>query len=155
MRSPTWPLRVFSLFVFALPMLSQEVMAQEVMARETLLATPPVQPAAIAAIPRIGSREQPSARVLYRWSVATVLAANVADATSSWQNREANPLVAGPTAQFGMTSVAIKSGFVGVSLLMQHFVLRHNPGAAKRLAWMNFATSGVLGGVALHNASLR
>jgi hypothetical protein len=96
-----------------------------------------------------------SNRTLYRWSVAAVLVANAADVTSSWKNREANPFVAGPTAQFGVTSVAIKSGFVGASLVIQHFVLRHRPDLQKRLAWMNFVTSGALGGVAAHNLSLR
>jgi len=85
----------------------------------------------------------------------TVLAANGADVATSWRNREANPFVAGPTTQFGMTSVAIKSGLVGASLLMQHFALRHRPELAKRLAWMNFVSAGALGGVAAHNESLR
>jgi hypothetical protein len=92
---------------------------------------------------------------LYRWSVAAVLAANAGDVATSWRNREANPLIAGPSTQFGLTSVAIKSGLVGTSLLIQHVMLRHRPELAKRLAWMNFVTSGALGGVAAHNASLR
>jgi hypothetical protein len=33
-----------------------------------------------------------SNRALYRWSLATVLAANAADVASSWRNREANPI---------------------------------------------------------------
>jgi hypothetical protein len=97
----------------------------------------------------------PPNRTLYRWSLATVLAANGADVASSWRNRDANPFVAGPTTQFGVTSVAIKSGFVGASLLIQHFVLRHRPEMAKRLAWMNFVSAGALGGVAAHNMSVR
>ena len=94
-------------------------------------------------------------RTLYRWSVATVVAVNAADALTSWSRAEANPVLARPGAQFGVSSVALKSGFVGASLLLQHVALRHHPGWYKRLAWMNFATSGVLGGVDVHNARVR
>ena len=96
-----------------------------------------------------------SERTLYRWSVVAVLAANAGDAASSWTKREANPFVAGPNAQYGATSVAIKSGFVGASFVIQHFVLRHHPDMAKRFAWMNFITAGGLGGVIAHNATVR
>jgi hypothetical protein len=94
-------------------------------------------------------------RTLYRWSLATVLAANVADAASSWSQLEANPVVSGGGAQFGATSVAIKTGFVATSLLVQHIALRHRPDLYKKLAWMNFGTAGVLGGVAKYNMGVR
>ena len=94
-------------------------------------------------------------RTLYYWSVATVVAASAADAASSWSGREANPVLAGPAAQFGVGSVALKSGLVRASLLLQHVALHHHPGLYKRLAWMNFATSGVLGGVTVHNMGVR
>jgi hypothetical protein len=111
-----------------------------------------------AGAPRLGMPEAMPKRIagqtMYRWSVAAVVAANAADVASSWRGREANPLVAGPNAQFGLTSVAIKSGFVGASLLIQHTVLRHRPDLTKRLAWMNFGTAGVLGGVATRNTGV-
>ena len=94
-------------------------------------------------------------RTLYRWSLATVLAANVADVASSWSQQEANPVVSGGGAQFGATSVAIKTGFVATSLLVQHIALRHRPDLYKKLAWMNFGTAGVLGGVAKYNMGQR
>ena len=94
-------------------------------------------------------------RTLYRWSIATVLAANTADVASSWSQQEANPFVAGGGSQFGIRSVAIKTGFVATSLLIQHIALRHRPDLYKKLAWMNFVTSGVLGGVAKSNMDLR
>jgi len=96
-----------------------------------------------------------SGRTLYKWSVATVVAANGADAFTSWRAVESNHLVAGTGTQFGGTSLAIKSGFVGVSLLLEHVILRHRPDLYKRLSWINFATSGALGGVAYHNAGVR
>jgi hypothetical protein len=151
MTLQTWPVRLLSLISIVVPMTAQE----------SYLITPshdsPIAPAPFVNKANLvtGDRNPASGVALYRWSVATVLAANTLDVASSWRNREANPFVAGPTTQFGVTSMAIKSGFVGASLLMQHFVLRHHPEAAKRMAWMNFVTSGVLGGVAAHNMSLR
>ena len=56
---------------------------------------------------------------------------------------------------FGATSVAIKSGLVATSLLIQHVALRHRPDLYKKLAWMNFATSGVLVGVAKYNMGVK
>ena len=94
-------------------------------------------------------------RVFYRWSVVAVGAANAADAVSSWNTQEANPFVAGPGTQFGVASLAIKSGFVVTSLLIQRVALRHRPDWRKRLAWMNVITAGVLGQVARHNLSVR
>lgn len=96
-----------------------------------------------------------SARTMYGWSVAAVLGANAADAASSWRAQEANPVVAGNRGQFGIASLAIKSGFVGTSLLIQHITLRHRPDLYKRMAWMNIITAGVLGGVASHNMNVR
>jgi len=92
-------------------------------------------------------------RSLYRWSMAAVIAANGADAISSWHGQEANPVIG--SGQFGYSSIAIKSGFVGSSLLIQHIILRHRPDLYKKLAWLNFGTAGLLGGVAAHNMQIR
>jgi hypothetical protein len=92
----------------------------------------------------------------YKWSMAALIAANSADAISSWRQLEANHVVgAGPRATFGYSSLAIKSSFAGTSLLIQHVVLRHRPDLYKKLAWLNFASAGGLGAVAFHNVSIR
>lgn len=100
-------------------------------------------------------QKSPAGRELYRWSIAAAIGANVADVASSWRQPEANSVLAGRSGQFGATSVALKSGFVGTSLLLQHVILRHRPDLYKRMAWMNFATTGVLGATAAHNVSIR
>jgi len=99
-------------------------------------------------------RDQPG-RTLYRWSIAAVVAANAADVASSWSQQEANPVIAGGGAQFGATSMAIKTGFVAASLVIQHVALRHRPDLYKKLSWLNFGTAGVLGGVANYNMRVR
>ena len=77
------------------------------------------------------------------------------DAASSCSGREANPVLAGPAAQFVVGSVALKSGGVRASLPLQHVALHHRPGLYKYLAWVNFATSGVFGWVTAHNVGVR
>lgn len=98
--------------------------------------------------------ETTTGRALYRWSVAAVIAANTADAASSWRKPEANAIVAGRGQDFGGSSLAIKAGFVVASLVLQRVTLRHRPDLHKRLTWINFATAGMLGGVARWNASV-
>lgn len=144
-------MKFLSLLLFSLPLLAQPA--------------PPGQLATIADLqPQLNletwkpvriAEAQSHGRTVYRWSVATLVTANVVDAASSWNGLEGNPLLARPGTRFGASSVAIKSGFVGASLLLQHFALRHHPGLYKRMAWINFAASGALGGVAAHNFSIR
>jgi hypothetical protein len=93
-------------------------------------------------------------RQFYRWSVMAIVAGNAADALSSWHHPEANPVLAHPGAAFDMRSVALKAGFLGGSLLIEHWALSHNPRLYRRLAWMNVAIAGGLGGVAMYNTSL-
>lgn len=90
----------------------------------------------------------------YRWSVMAIMAGNVADTASSWHHAEANPILAGPGAAFSTRSAVLKAGFLGASLFIEHWALKHNPQLYRRLAWMNVAIAGGLGGVAMHNASL-
>ncbi|MEQ1949275.1 MAG: hypothetical protein ABL995_18930 [Bryobacteraceae bacterium] len=101
-----------------------------------------------------GENSVPAGRTLYRWSVAAAIGGNVADIATSWNKSEANPVLGGRAGQFGVSSVLLKSSFVGVSLLLQHTALRHRPDLYPRLAWLNFLTTGTLGAVAAHNASI-
>jgi hypothetical protein len=94
-------------------------------------------------------------RAMYRWSVAALVAANALDVASSWKGREINPVVGGSTGQFGIASVAIKSGLVTTALVIQHISLRHHPERYKQMAWTNFVVSGFLGAVAIHNEAIQ
>jgi len=150
----TWPVKLLSMTLIVVPVMAQEnpIVPSGLELASTTIPAPDA--ASKASLRGLDQAPVPN-HTLYRWSVAAALAANGADVASSWKNREANPFVAGPTTQFGVTSVAIKSGFVGASLLIQYFTLRHHPEKAKGLAWMNFVTAGALGGVAAHNMSVR
>jgi hypothetical protein len=99
--------------------------------------------------------EPQAGRTLYRWSVAAVLAGNTADLLSSWHRPEANPVLANPGTRFNAESAALKSGFVGASLLIEYWALRHNRRLYKVLAWMNYAVAGGLGVVVEHNLTVQ
>lgn len=95
------------------------------------------------------------ARALHRWSLVALVTANAADAASSWQLTERNPLIAGRDGRFGLQSVMLKSAILGASLLAQRAITRRWPEWRKRMAWVNFATAGALGAIAHRNAGLR
>ena len=148
-------MRTLSVILLALPALAQ--VSQPIQPGERNVT--PFAPAAVLARPQIGvvnpGRTGTPGRTLYRWSIAAVVAANAADAATSFGNREANPFLAAPGTRFGTASLAIKYGFTGGSLLMQHLVLRHRPDLQKRLAWLNFVTAGAQAGAAAHNSMSR
>jgi len=85
-------------------------------------------------------------------SVGALVAANVADAATSWGLRESNPLLG---SRFDGKSVAIKGGLVGGSLVLQALLIKRHPRIAKKLAIINFGVSAGLAGVAWHNTTLR
>ncbi len=97
------------------------------------------------------SEPQHQSWTLYNTSVAALIAANSVDAASSWGQREANPLLG---ERFGGRSAAIKFGGTAGALAAQYFVLRRHPGARRRAALVNFAVSGALSAVAIHNYTI-
>jgi len=83
-----------------------------------------------------------------------VAGVNVADTFSSWHQPEANLFLANPGTSFDGRSLALKSAFMGASLLLERWALHHNSRLYTPLAWLNFASASVLGGVAAHNMTL-
>jgi hypothetical protein len=94
-------------------------------------------------------------RTFYRWSLAILAASSAADAASSWNLPEANPMLATPGSKFGAGSAAIKLGLLGSAFLLEHLVVSHHPELYRRVAWLNFGLSGALGAVVQHNVSVR
>jgi hypothetical protein len=102
-----------------------------------------------------GECGQKPARRLYRWSVASLAAANAADAITSWRKVEANPILAQPGAAFGPGSVAVKAGILGASLRLERWAARRNPHLYSAFAWINIGAAAGLAGVSQHNARLQ
>ena len=146
---------LISLAFFVLPALAQvdSILPSRPMSIREMTAPPAISGSEASIVN--AEKAGPPGRTLYRWSIAAAIAANAADVASSWRQQEANPVVAGGGAQFGATSVVIKSGLVATSLVIQHIALGHRPDLYKKLAWLNFATAGVLGGAAKYNMGVR
>jgi hypothetical protein len=115
----------------------------------------PAAPAASAVALRDRALAPVPGHAMYRWSIVSLVAANALDVVSSWHGREVNPVVGGSAGQFGIASVAIKSGLVTTALVIQHISLGHRPERYKQMAWTNFVVSGFLGAVAIHNEAVR
>jgi len=150
-------MKTLLLVLLSLPLMAQGDLNQAILANASQAEALNLAPARIRLLPQAGKlpTAENSGRALYRWSVVSVLAANAADIHSSWQMDEANPFVAGGSKHFNGTSIAIKTGLVGTSLLLQHVVLRHRPDLYKKLGWLNFVTAGGLAGVAKYNSGLK
>lgn len=120
----------------------------------TMAALLPATPLSGSSAVQIEASGEIKGRQFYQWSVLALVAGNAADAVSSWRRPEENPVLAIPGASFSVQSIALKAGFVGASLLIEHWALKNHSGLYRPLAWMNVAIAGGLGGVAARNASL-
>lgn len=96
-----------------------------------------------------------SGKKIFKWSVAALLAANAADAASSWGQPEANRLLAGPRGRFDSRGLSIKLGVVGAIVVGEIVLVRHHPQAATRLGFVNFSTAGLTGSIAVHNLGVK
>ena len=93
---------------------------------------------------------------LWKASLATYAAANVADLTSGARlasnpaYRETNPLMQSTAA-----AVGIKAGIIGAVVVTNWLVLRRHPEQKKMLAILNFGASAAPLAAAIHNGGLR
>jgi hypothetical protein len=90
----------------------------------------------------------------WKFSLLTLAAAHSADAATSWNKRELNPVLSPSGGAFGGQMLAIKCGITAASVGLQAIVLRHHPELAKMFARFNFLESGVIGATAIHNSSV-
>ena len=88
-------------------------------------------------------------------SIAALSLASALDAHSSWGKCcEANPLLPSSNGRFGPGAAGVKAGALGAQLLVQSWAVRRWPRIARPLAVVNFATAGLLTGVAIRNYGL-
>jgi len=93
------------------------------------------------------------AKALFAASVATVSAATLADAGTSWGKAETNPILG--QSRFGASQIGVKLGLVSAAMAGQYLLMRHSKAQlAKAFTAINFAGAGVLGAVAYHNSAI-
>jgi len=98
---------------------------------------------------------------LWQTSVVTLSIANVLDVQSSLGKRELNSTLAGSSGTLGARGILLKSSFQGGLLSFEYLMLRRHANGLtqsesrsklyRTLSIINFAASGVLGGIAAHN----
>jgi hypothetical protein len=90
----------------------------------------------------------------WKFSLLALAAAHSADAATSWNKRELNPLLSPSSGAFGGQMLAVKCAITVASVGLQAIVLRHHPELAKMFARVNFVEAGVIGATAIHNSSV-
>lgn len=106
--------------------------------------------------PLAQSAIRPKLTKLYHASVAAFVAGNVADIHSSLGGYETNPLARSSDGQFSPAKgIALKSGIVAGTLILQRVLIRRYPTSQKGLAIVNFGCAGAMGVVARHNYTMK
>lgn len=118
--------------------------------------SPYIEPAAPAAAMRNLVQpvvQQPKPKMgEWKLSLLALAAAHSADAATSWNKRELNPLLSPSSGAFGAQMLAVKCAVTVGSLGLQAILLRRRPQLAKMFARLNFMEAGVIGATAIHNS---
>jgi hypothetical protein len=93
-------------------------------------------------------------KMVWKISIATMLAASAFDAYTSVGKHESNPLLRSSDGNFGGKGAAIKAGLAGISIAPQIF-LRDRHDLRKIFTVVNFASAGLFTGVAIHNTTIK
>lgn len=115
----------------------------------------PAAPAPAAAMRNLVQPEvqQPKPKMgEWKLSLLALAAAHSADAATSWNKREMNPLLSPSSGAFGAQMLAVKCAVTVGSIGLQAILLRHRPQLAKMFARLNFMEAGVIGATAIHNS---
>lgn len=122
----------------------------------------PILPSVASIVPQPsaveGSLVQPrlhdAKRKMMEWklSLLALAAAHSADAATSWNKRELNPMLSPSSGAFGLQTLAIKWAITGGSMGLQAILLRRRPQLSKMFAGINCMESGVIGATAIHNS---
>lgn len=118
----------------------------------------------LALVNPLFSAERPSeasSKRLWRISLVTLSVANALDVHSSLGKHELNSTLASPSGTLGTQGVLIKSALQGGLMGIEYLVTRsHSSGSLvarprsklyRTLAIINFASTGVITGIAIHN----
>ncbi len=98
------------------------------------------------------AQERPSR--FWRFSVAVLGAATVADVHSSWGKHELNPLLRNGRNRFGAQGLAVKAGVTGGAVLAQALLFRRKPASLRGAAIGNTIVAGALTAIAIRNHHL-
>jgi hypothetical protein len=92
---------------------------------------------------------------LWTASAITYTGAMAADAASSWNHYELNPVLQDRTGRFNGRGLAIKTGITGAVLLGEWLILRRRPSLARAVTIINFGVAAPVMAVAIHNFAIQ
>lgn len=94
-------------------------------------------------------------RLLWKVSLAALVATQIMDSRSSWGYPEANALLRSPSGTFGGKAIGIKTAMTGGTVLAQWKALRKPWASTALYTIVNFAVAAATAGVAARNYSVR
>jgi len=92
---------------------------------------------------------------LWKISLAVLGTATIVDASTSWNQREANPLLRSSNGTFGGKAVAIKGLLAGSTLLYQCYAIKKRPEMERTATLLNFGAAAMFSGIAVGNLAVR
>ena len=91
----------------------------------------------------------------WQHSLIPLFASQSLDAASSYGYRELNPMLAGPHGEFGMKATTVKFAVIGALAGAEYLFVRKSPKSAKLFRRLNWSSSAVTTGLAVHNYVVR
>ena len=88
-------------------------------------------------------------------SLVPLVASQSLDAASSYGYRELNPMLAGPNGEFGVKATTVKFAVVGALIGAEYLLVRKSSRAARLFQRLNWTSSALTTGLAVHNYVVR
>jgi hypothetical protein len=101
------------------------------------------------------AKQQDAALRAWKISLVPVVASQSLDIASSYGMRELNPMLAGPDGHFGAKAVTIKLGATAAIIGVEYLIVKKWPGSARVLSKVNWGTSALTTGFAVHNFAIK
>ena len=91
----------------------------------------------------------------WRRSLVPLAVSQTLDITSSYGMLERNPLLAGPNGRFGPKAATIKLATTGAIVGIEYLIVRKWPKSARILSKLNWSSSLLTAGLAMHNYAIK
>ena len=101
------------------------------------------------------AKQQDAALRAWKISLVHVVASQSLDIASSYGMRELNPMLAAPDGRFGAKATTIKLGATAAIIGVEYLIVKKWPGSARVLSKVNWGTSALTTGFAVHNFAVQ
>lgn len=100
-------------------------------------------------------KQQEAALRAWKISLVPVVASQSLDIASSYGMIERNPLLAGPDGRFSTKALSIKLGTTAAIIGVEYLIVKKWSGSARVLSKVNWGTSALTTGFAVHNFAIK